>query len=129
MNLYIVGNGFDLAHGLPCSYSDFKKYLESDKKWKNVLSYLDDLYDDALLWSDFERALGGPNIKMLSTIKNIFQKDISGNLVKSIKEAFRSWIGHLEGKIKNRKFELSKEDLYFSFNYTSTLNTLYKIPL
>lgn len=26
-DLYIVGNGFDLAHGLPTSYQDFKDYL------------------------------------------------------------------------------------------------------
>ncbi|MGG3159776.1 bacteriophage abortive infection AbiH family protein [Priestia megaterium] len=26
-NLFIIGNGFDLAHGLPTSYKDFHKYL------------------------------------------------------------------------------------------------------
>lgn len=26
-NLFILGNGFDLAHGLPTSYEDFRKYL------------------------------------------------------------------------------------------------------
>lgn len=24
--LYIVGNGFDIAHGIPCKYSDFRRY-------------------------------------------------------------------------------------------------------
>lgn len=28
-NLFIIGNGFDLAHGLPTSYGDFKKFLYS----------------------------------------------------------------------------------------------------
>lgn len=26
-NLFIIGNGFDIAHGLPTKYADFKKYL------------------------------------------------------------------------------------------------------
>ena len=31
--LYIIGNGFDIAHGLPCKYSDFK----SKQSFKTVL--------------------------------------------------------------------------------------------
>lgn len=27
MNLFIIGNGFDLAHNLPTRYEDFKNYL------------------------------------------------------------------------------------------------------
>ena len=27
--LYIIGNGFDCAHGLPTKYSDFRKYVVS----------------------------------------------------------------------------------------------------
>ena len=27
MNLFIIGNGFDLAHGLKTSYEDFRRYL------------------------------------------------------------------------------------------------------
>lgn len=26
--LYIIGNGFDLHHGIKCRYADFKKYCE-----------------------------------------------------------------------------------------------------
>lgn len=29
-NLFIVGNGFDLAHGLPSGYNDFKKWLKKN---------------------------------------------------------------------------------------------------
>ena len=28
MKLYIIGNGFDIAHKLPTNYWDFRKYLE-----------------------------------------------------------------------------------------------------
>jgi hypothetical protein len=27
--LYVIGNGFDLAHGLPTSYAQFHKFLEA----------------------------------------------------------------------------------------------------
>lgn len=29
MNILIIGNGFDLAHGLPTSYVDFLKFFHS----------------------------------------------------------------------------------------------------
>ena len=43
--LIIIGNGFDLAHGLPTSYRDF-----INDYWKNVIEKLtyDHLYDDEL---------------------------------------------------------------------------------
>lgn len=28
MNILVIGNGFDLAHGLPTTYSDFLKFFE-----------------------------------------------------------------------------------------------------
>ncbi|MBZ5482420.1 hypothetical protein JGU65_24860 [Bacillus sp. T_4] len=35
-NLFIIGNGFDLAHRLPTSYKDFYKYLI--KTYPNALN-------------------------------------------------------------------------------------------
>lgn len=81
--LYIIGNGFDIAHNLPTSYWHFREYLEdlhqdfladfeylynigridlSDprvsertvSKWKNAIC--------DTLWSDFEDKMGRPNI-------------------------------------------------------------------
>ena len=28
MNILVIGNGFDLAHGLPTKYRDFLKFVE-----------------------------------------------------------------------------------------------------
>ncbi|MBQ7995508.1 MAG: hypothetical protein IJ247_04770 [Bacilli bacterium] len=28
MRIFIIGNGFDLSHGLETRYKDFKKYIE-----------------------------------------------------------------------------------------------------
>ena len=40
--IYILGNGFDLAHGLKTSYMDFKSYLK--KYHEDFLVKLEDLY-------------------------------------------------------------------------------------
>lgn len=85
-NLFIIGNGFDLAHGLPTSYADFRKYLENAYKIKagsleqpsltlaldhhgyehsesDVASFLFNLVEATTRnndgeWADFEEALG-----------------------------------------------------------------------
>ncbi len=61
--LFIVGNGFDLAHGLPTSYSDFLKYC-----WQNIgkskFAYINPLVhinfiklDKVFSYNDFKEAL------------------------------------------------------------------------
>ena len=58
MKLYIIGNGFDIAHGILCRFSDFYTYLEENRY--DVLEEMEqyyDIYKDSDLWSDFEREL------------------------------------------------------------------------
>lgn len=58
MKLYIIGNGFDIGHGIPCKYSDFYTYLERNRE--DVLEEMGQYYyvdSDSELWSDFERGL------------------------------------------------------------------------
>lgn len=77
MNIYYIGNGFDLSHDLNTSYLDFKEYFKkNNEKYYNKFAdlyglrrivgydydgdaeYEDD--DEAIrqLWSDFENTLG-----------------------------------------------------------------------
>lgn len=81
--LFIIGNGFDLAHGLPTEYGDFHRYLQetypdADEEnasvpWATTGHHGEEFYDEnevvgylmCLLsrtaeenWSDFENALG-----------------------------------------------------------------------
>ena len=94
--LFIVGNGFDLAHKLPTSYPDhFKKIAESNESITNFW----DIYqtEKPNIWSDFEYCLGRPDFNSLEQIFDgyapdylsdhesdrdaiITQVDISGNL-------------------------------------------------
>jgi hypothetical protein len=53
--LYIIGNGFDLHHGIASKYSDFKAYLA--KHDRDLLYALEHLYDCKDIWGDFEQNL------------------------------------------------------------------------
>lgn len=53
--LVIIGNGFDLFHGLPTKYSRFKDYLE--KNYNSFFATLSKYFPNDLLWSSFEEAL------------------------------------------------------------------------
>lgn len=131
MTLYILGNGFDLAHGLNTRYSDFRDYLANSKNddFKLLKEQLDDLYDQDELWSDFEKALGNPNLEIINKINsawglNLFDESFFGQ----IKSAFESWIRHVDNQIKTIKpiYPFS-DDSFITFNYTTTLETTYQI--
>lgn len=61
-DLFIIGKGFDLAHGMPTKYDDFKRWLiENDRI--DIIQELQHAFPgmkgrEYLLWSDFETALG-----------------------------------------------------------------------
>lgn len=77
MNIYYIGNGFDLSHNLNTSYLDFKEYFKkNNEKYYNKFAdlyglrkivgydhdggaeYEDDNEEIRQLWSDFENTLG-----------------------------------------------------------------------
>jgi len=65
--LFIIGNGFDLAHGMATRYGDFNRWLIKNERY-DVIQELQSAYpakmgNDFLLWSDFEAALGQYDIE------------------------------------------------------------------
>lgn len=52
MELYIIGNGFDINNGLPTRYSDFSKWVKSYDKDDHAK--ISDLFSLNNLWSEFE---------------------------------------------------------------------------
>ena len=102
--LYIIGNGFDKAHGLKTSYWDFRTYLESTH-WEFLQAFeklygfepLDDLdpyvpegaklrWEKMLqgeLWSRLEDNMGHPNIAQMENFSDCIVDDLdldSGNV-------------------------------------------------
>lgn len=80
--LIIVGNGFDLAHGLNTRYSDFYNTLSEDVKlkWENTYLPAAELIDN---WCDFEE-----NILMISQtwFDSYFEKASTGQDTKETEE-------------------------------------------
>ena len=66
MKIYILGNGFDLAHNLKTSYRDFRDYLEdTDLEYLIQLEEMYGYYPESKismvqdnLWKEFEYQLG-----------------------------------------------------------------------
>ena len=53
--LYIIGNGFDIFHGVKSKYSDFKDYVEQNDY--DLFEALEEYFNTDELWSDFEETL------------------------------------------------------------------------
>ena len=78
MKLYIIGNGFDLMHGMKTSYSDSKDWLLS-VGCTEIVEELQSIYkiqenEECVLWADFEKALGEYDVDVALNwdFKNIY---------------------------------------------------------
>ena len=100
--LVVIGNGFDLAHGLHTKYSDFMKYLCSYEKKPEIIH-------DGF-------------IRLMIAQDLAFAKDIS--------HFFSEWILHINTSVHPilPSNILNKNCLFLNFNYTDTLEKVYNIP-
>lgn len=144
IRLFVIGNGFDLAHKLPTSIScDFKNVamsLDGGDFW-SLYSF-----DENKLWSEFESALSKPEIESLFTILDAYPPDYSSdhesdrdsiigyvNLIGKLRESVEAFAHNAEQKLYSVKpinrFSLcfKPDDLFINFNYTSTLQKVYGI--
>ena len=150
MKLYIIGNGFDIGHGIPCKYSDFYTYLERNRE--DVLEKMERYYyvdSDSELWSDFERGLEeGICYDSLADIiyentpnfasdefrdadwydAQIYIEEECDKLLNYIRSGFEEWINSLELSNITEKYAIDKTARILSFNYTEVLENIYKIP-
>jgi len=131
--LFIIGNGFDIHHGLKTSYADFRDNYA--KKSLPLWNSLFDLYGDSIYkdmwWSDFEGMLSNVDYAHLVNSKNGnaigFMK--TRNFMKGIlPPLFGSWIKNIRYNIDpDSSLCIDSESLYFSFNYTLVLEKVYSV--
>ena len=141
--LYIIGNGFDLYHGLPTSYKDFYEF------GKGLLDEIEEFYmleiSDSNPWSDFENSLGKYDWKSFYDFHNHIDVNDEGfrpsfvfglhdeiaeqtdHQVEGIKERFRNWIESVETLSATKTLSFVKNARFITFNYTSTLEDVYGI--
>lgn len=154
--LYIIGNGFDLYHGLETHYSDFRDWLK-DKypdfvyKMQKIYPYTDpeanpDSKDGGImLWKSFEEALGYN--ADLQTLHHFFtdkcndfnslsiekQQNYASEKIKEtldqISPLLKEWSESFSEKYKEVKklLPLGKNSKYITFNYTRVLEEVYGI--
>lgn len=142
MNLYIIGNGFDLNLGLNTSYQDF--YLFLLKNHSEFLKSIADVFiaDNITdpLWSRFEEELSCVNFAFFTVpyeyydSGRILHKESTMNISKKIliwKEYlsmyFHEWISHTYKKPELRKERFNADDYFINFNYTSTLEDCFNV--
>ncbi|WP_233080260.1 bacteriophage abortive infection AbiH family protein [Rheinheimera soli] len=141
--LVIIGNGFDLWHGLPTNYLDFYKYH------KNSLDQLDMFFigvdGKAIPWSDFENNLSSfdwesffHNYNEIDFEDDTFKPSMlygledelaeeADILVESIRDLFCEWISSIVVADCASQITFNDSDRFLNFNYTSTLQLVYRI--
>lgn len=143
--LFIIGNGFDLAHKLPTHYENNFKIIA--EKNESVMEFWE-LYsfEGPKIWSDFENCLAHPDFNTLEEIFDgyfpdyssdhesdrtaiITQVDISGNLHRSLSEFAEVAEKAIDftSPLKEYKKFFNDSDIFITFNYTHTLEKLYNI--
>lgn len=147
-DLFIIGNGFDLAHGMPTSYGYFRKWLIDNNRLDVIFelqkAYPVRLEDDFLLWSDFERSLGQYDfdkvinwgwddlyLTEVSIGDQMFHSPdffLNSSLPDIVNGVFSEWMHSVP--VSNRKLyeDINDDAFYICFNYTDTLEALYCIP-
>ena len=140
--LIIVGNGFDVNHGIPSSYAHFKTWLSNtDKELYDFLERYIDVAGD--WWNDFERSLSEIDVPKLiretplvekspvdPRIPPSFSHPASWRLDsvrRAISQKFTEWVKTMDSVEIKKKIELPEACLYISFNYTDTLERVYGI--
>lgn len=147
-NLVIIGNGFDLFHGIKSSYWDFKEYLKEMGEDEFIKALERYIYSDEL-WSSFEYALGSMDYEALEennscyllgygdedwsdSAHHDYQMMISEELSfsENISAYIKNWILSLQ-TAREKKIStdiINQDNVFVSFNYTDTLEQTYNIP-
>jgi hypothetical protein len=147
--LYVIGNGFDLWHGIPSSYSGFRDYvrLHSRDVFDAVQSYL----PAGESWSDLEAAFAAIDVDhVIESLGHFmgsygdddwsdsghhdFQYEVERvveRLSRELRFLFGGWIRQLAiptaTTVKQRLRFLDTDGIFLTFNYTNTLRQIYGV--
>jgi hypothetical protein len=147
--LYIIGNGFDLHHGIRSSYRAFGEYLKAREPGTyNVLDRYFDL--DSEFWEKFEEQLVDRDT-LLDHASNWlvsygaddwhdayhhdFQYELGRDvetISRTLRLRFGEWVRQLHvpdaSELADDTLLIDRAAIYLNFNYTSSLQRLYGVP-
>ncbi|BCL74729.1 hypothetical protein JHS3_04650 [Jeongeupia sp. HS-3] len=149
--LYIVGNGFDLHHGIPSSYAAFGRYLEEvDAETYGQLERYFSVDDD--FWWQFEAQLAHLDTDSLLDDAAAYLPSYSAEdwsdaghhdyeyeldrvvaaISSTLRLRFSEWVRQLvipsPTLLIGKLLPLRRDARYLTFNYTETLQRVYGIP-
>lgn len=133
-NIVLLGNGFDLAHGIPSSYRDFYKYLVYECKDDGSVLTLNSMYPSNKknsLWKNFEECLAFPDMNFLSELEDPLDEYLNPKFInKIIEDKFYEWLRTLPyygGPVADSSFikYLDNKNYFISFNYSDSLKRIY----
>ena len=141
-SIVLIGNGFDLHHGLKTGYCDYKDWLKTShpKLFEYLNKYIDVSGD---WWNDFEGNLARFDIKrIIREVPRVFPPrdprfppslfypadTFFKGLREQIVASFQEWVRAISLDGLSKMMDLSAAELYISFNYTDTLERVYGIP-
>lgn len=154
MNLFIIGNGFDLGHGLPTRYWNFRCYLEEHRGdflrdfeekyylwgkglqtylWNDLEFNLANIDEDVLIeqmYQSTDLGLESGNIGIEDTLNYYFADEFK--YIEKLTTYLKEWIEVVNQELDgmNRRTSLineSHQDIFINFNYTTTLEDIYNI--
>lgn len=151
--LYVIGNGFDIYHGVKSSYCDFSRSIGKNSTLRNTL----ELYvnkPQTEIWGDFEDSLAhidrGSVLRQLDNFLYIYDVkeeddddfktssfflaidstlDGLDELIEDLPKRFKSWISALSPKNNETPLKqiIHTNAQFINFNYTEFLETLYDV--
>lgn len=147
--LIIIGNGFDIAHGIESSYSNYKSWLlkKKDRDSSVFVSMMETFFSiQRDVWGDLETALGEYDengiIDYCKPDEEIDYDHITRStaaiedgpdwlfqpILEDAKENFKEWVDSIDINNVEPSVNFPSNSIYFTFNYTETLEQCYGIP-
>lgn len=150
--LYVIGNGFDLHHGVKSSYHCYMEWLKENHKddYQKIIDFYGNKAKEYEWWNEFETNLGyfdirekvenwaflnQPNDKQLEDMKIDVMRGAwdaqaeIGGIMSILKDSFHEWIDSLKPALSANKIVIDSQNAYFiNFNYSLTLENVYNVP-
>ncbi|WP_081330647.1 AbiH family protein [Staphylococcus saprophyticus] len=144
--LFVIGNGFDIKHGLKTNYKIFKNEVaKNDLKLFEIINKAEKVYKErnpyntSNEWSNFEELLryidfadynsnyiNNP-IKLRSKNNNSNILNNNNKIIDDINKQFNKWVSKVKLKISGKSKKINNDNYYLSFNYTKVLQKKYNI--
>lgn len=144
--LYILGNGFDIAHGISSRYSDFE-YWVNTKGNDRLIGMMNIFFsNEHYLWEDVETALGEyREEEIFDYCKPIEEIDydhpmrsvaaiedgpdwLFKPILDDFLDSFTDWVNSIDISQARQQLHIESQSKFLTFNYTETLEKVYGFP-